>query len=494
MHSQLRQSKWRSGSLYWKIAGVFLLIAALTTVVCSVVFYRMWNRYSRTADQWVNWELAENLARELQPYIEKDLDVPKVEAVVHRLAEYNPEVELYLTDASGAILFSPVEFHDSKVDTKVIETFLNSSGAPLDPIRGLDPRRPATYPQIFSAARAVINGSPGYVYVILNGHRKRDVYQYQGDAVAWQASGSFFGTVFAISVCIGVLFFYALTRRFARMTEVLRDFEAGDYSKRIESTSNDELGIHARAFNRMADTISANIEQLKKADSLRRELVANISHDLRLPLAVIQAHLDTLSIKLNDADLEQRQKLLKEAIESCEFLNELLGDLFELSKLSADDYKPNREEFALDELALDLLIKLKPMALERGVELHDDIPQKLPFVSADLKMINRAISNLIENAIRYTPAGGRVDVSVQQKDDKILVTVADTGIGVAPEELEHIFDRFFRGSTGKRKEHEGTGLGLAIVKKTFEVHGEQIRVASELGKGTRFEFELPLVS
>ncbi|MDA0746200.1 MAG: HAMP domain-containing sensor histidine kinase, partial [bacterium] len=271
----------------------------------------------------------------------------------------------------------------------------------------------------------------------------------------------------------------------------VQKFAQGDYPQRVLVHSRDEIGQLGIAFNQMADTIISSMEKIRQNDVLRRELIANISHDLRSPLASIQGYLETVLMKESTLSLEQRRRFLNTVYHNVSMLSRLVNELFELSKLDARQVEPQTEPFSLAELAQDLILEFQPQAEEKRIRLHPPNSPNLPFVYADIGMIERALSNLLENALRYTPEGGDVTVKLTPLENSVQVCVQDNGQGISPEDLPFIFDRFYRADKSRAKNASSAGLGLAIAQKILEAHNSQICVQSEINTGTTFTFELP---
>ena len=228
---------------------------------------------------------------------------------------------------------------------------------------------------------------------------------------------------------------------------------------------------------------------MKKQDSLRRELVANVSHDLRTPLAAMHGYIETLQIKAEDFDSETRSGYLHIALQHSRRLTRLVDELFELAKLDANDSPVQTEPFAAAELAQDVIQKFKLQAEQKGVQVNLDCENNLPFVNGDIALIDRVLVNLVSNALRHTPEGGRITVSLRENDPGVEIQVEDTGSGIPEEEIPKIFERFYRGDNGARSGHHA-GLGLAIARHIVRLHGGEIRVSSKPGKGARFAFSL----
>jgi predicted ATPase/signal transduction histidine kinase len=224
--------------------------------------------------------------------------------------------------------------------------------------------------------------------------------------------------------------------------------------------------------------------------ALRRDLIANVSHDLRTPLVSLRGYLELLAAKGDGLDRAQRAQYLGIAVRQSERLGTLIDELFELAKLDFKGMTLQCERFALAELAADVAQKFQLEAEGRQVELRVvGAPARPCFVDADLGLMERVFENLVGNALRHTPAGGRVELRIGRDAEGLLVEVADTGRGIAAGDLPFIFDRFWRGADGPRG--EGAGLGLAITRRILELHGSTIRAASDGCSGSCFSFRLP---
>jgi signal transduction histidine kinase len=296
-----------------------------------------------------------------------------------------------------------------------------------------------------------------------------------------------------ISVAIvGWILFALLTRRLQLVARSVRAFERGQYNRRLDASAKDEIGELARAFNNMADTITANLEKLRATDNLRRELIANVSHDLRSPLTSIQGYVETLLMKQDSLNKKQSREYLKIILSDATMLNQMVHELFELSKYEARQIEPSLERFSLSELIQDVVLKYKPRAENQQVTLQTELPEKLFFVQGDINMIERVLSNLIENALAHTPSRGQVNAQLEDREGRALVRVTDSGKGISKNDIPFIFDRFFTSGRESSSPGRGSGLGLAIAQKIMELHGSRIYVESEPGRGSTFLFTLPL--
>lgn len=223
-------------------------------------------------------------------------------------------------------------------------------------------------------------------------------------------------------------------------------------------------------------------------ENLRKELLANVSHDLRTPLASIQGYLET-ALSIPHLDESKRTEYLGTALMSTEKLKGLIDELFDLSRLESRDRKPVIEPFSIAELASDVVAGLRITAENKGITIEESIPTDLPAVEADIALINRVLQNVLSNAVKYTETGGKVLVKLSRENNAVKVEIIDNGIGISADDLKTVFERF---RTGQRDGRKGTGLGLAIVKTILDAHEADYSFTSQPGKGSHFTFWLKL--
>ncbi len=477
-------------SLYGKISLIFLALLLVMALIQVGISVNAALHYVQETDQKLNQNLAANLAEEFRPFLSDTLKYSDIQQTMHFLMVTNPRVEIYLLDSTGTILtfFAPPEkIKRRRVSLQPIRQFLEQPGSL--PIPGDDPRS-LRRQKPFSVAKVQLTPEKqGYLYVILGGEDYDSAAAMVRDSYILRLSTTILLSVFLLTGLVGLLLFNLLTKKFQRMTRVVREFENGNYRRRIELDSQDEAGTLARAFNQMADTIVRNMDELKRTDDLRRELVANVSHDLRSPLASLQGYIETILMKDAELHPDEREKYLHILLNNTRTLNSLVGELFELSKLEARQIEPNIESFCMAELTQDIVLKFQPAAEKIPITLRAELPRDLPHVRADIALIDRALSNLIDNALRFTPRGGTVTIELKAKNDRVFVAVSDTGEGIPAEELPRIFERYYR-SERINPRRTGAGLGLAIAQKIIELHNSHIQVKSVLRRGTTFSFAL----
>jgi signal transduction histidine kinase len=477
-------------SLYWKLSTIFLFLLVLVGAAYTYLTLFQTEMYFAETNQKLNAMLADHIVREIQPFVDGKPNFKAMDGIFYDVMVVNPSVEVYLLDAEGDILtFSapPDKVTMKSVSLGPVREFIASGGTGF--LLGDNPRNPNS-PKAFSAAPVVINNQLyGYIYVILGGEEYDSVAQRIVDShiLTLGIRGLLLSLMGA--AIIGLVAIAFVTRKLRRITKTVNLFKEGDTTQRVTVTSTDELDQLGAAFNEMADSITRNIEAVRHSDTLRRELIANVSHDLRTPLASMQGYIETVLMKNETLSDDERQEYLKTILSSSERLTNLVHELFELSKLEAHQVEPHPEPFSLPELINDLTMKFLPQAEQQEVRLSATTQQGLPLVHGDIGMIERVLQNLIENAIKFTPPGGSVVVESLRADGKVLTSVRDSGVGIPEEEIPHIFNRFYRART--KPDTPGTGLGLSIARKILELHGGHITVKSRVNEGTTFMFELP---
>lgn len=270
----------------------------------------------------------------------------------------------------------------------------------------------------------------------------------------------------------------------------MRRFREGDTSVRIPNAERSDVAMLATNFNEMADTLEAQMEEIRGIDKLRRELIANVSHDLRTPLAILKGYIETLQIKKDRLSVVEQDQYLEIIEDSSDRLANLITQLFEYSKLEAKQITPNKEPFSIADLAGDLLASNKVIADKKNIRLRLKAEEKTPLVFADISLVERAIQNLLDNALKFTPEDGFISLELEPTMSTVKILVRDSGPGISEVEQAYIFERYKQTRTDHAR--QGVGLGLAIVKKIMELHNTTIRVESSSGVGSVFQFALPV--
>lgn len=301
--------------------------------------------------------------------------------------------------------------------------------------------------------------------------------------------------IFAAGTALGFGGFIAsaLTERISQVAEGARKLSQGDLTVRVPVKGNDELAELATTFNGMVTRLAAADAERRALEQTRRDLIAWVSHDLRTPLAALRLLMSALNDDVVE-DATTRQRYAQTALHEIDNLSQLINDLFELAQMDAGRIDLRKEDTALSDLISDTISSLQPIAGDNGVRLLGAVKPGVDPVRLDPQKIQRVLANLVSNSLRHTPAGGEVRVQAQRLGDQVEVRVSDSGEGIPPDDLPHIFDRFYRGERARVRERDGqrgAGLGLAIVRGLVEAHGGQIRVQSTPGQGSIFTLLLP---
>jgi len=251
----------------------------------------------------------------------------------------------------------------------------------------------------------------------------------------------------------------------------------------------DEVAELARAFNRMSQELAQSIGKERRLEEERRVLFASISHDLRTPLASIRAMVEAINDRVVTEPLAVQRYLALIQSET-EHLGRLIDDLFELARIESGSLELRLQAVPLPALVAETVAGLQLQAHEKGIDLHAEWEGDLPPLAIDGPRMQRVLTNLIQNALRHTPAGGRVDVCVARANGRVMLSVTDSGEGIAAEDRQHVFERFYRGEKSRSRERGGAGLGLAIARGIVEAHHGTIEVASPPGEGARIVITL----
>ncbi|MEM7483785.1 MAG: HAMP domain-containing sensor histidine kinase [Bacteroidota bacterium] len=483
-----------------KLTVSFLAILLLAGIGYTITSIYLSNKYFSETTQRLHANLAQDLIdekfKDTHPFDSTGtVNKALFGDIMHDMMAVNRAIEVYLLDKDGNVLYSVVLDHDApetkqkKVALAPIERFINEKGSNY--VLGDDPKD-VSKQTIFSAAQFNKDGHEGYVYIILAGEdflaTRSDLFNSYFMRLG--LGGSLLTLVFA--TLLGILAIWYLTRSLRKIIYAAKRFQQGDLQYRIENAEKTDLANVASTYNSMADTILSDIEKIKSVEQLRQELIANISHDLRTPLSVIQGYIETLHMKDAELSAEERGDYLKIISRSSERLSKLISQLFEYSKLEANQIQPEKEPFLISELANDIHRNYSILAEQKNIDLQLTMDTNVPLVFADISLVERAIQNLMDNALKFTPEGGEVIVKIKTDDDHVEITIKDSGPGIQKDNQALIFERYRQTKAGKEK--EGTGLGLAIVKKIIEIHDSSITVLSKPNEGTSFSFSLPVYS
>ena len=497
-------------SLFAKLSfALFLVVTLLGSGFFLIERYSTQNYYEEIT-QRLNASIAMYVTGERQLMKDFVVDHEALALLAQQAMVINPTVEVFLLDTGGNILahtFPPETIVRNTVDLTPVKALI---GGNVDmPLRGTDPRNQDRQ-KIFSAFPVKHNDVlQGYLYAVLGGAKYDELANSIRDSYVQRLSAGALLAIVLGAFLIGLLVFWLFTRRLSRLTTNVKEFTDSGFGENTQMTKPgqafsserphlesanhkaDEIGQLEYAFGAMANKLYEQFENLKRTDRLRRELVSNVSHDLRTPLASMHGYVETLLIKNDDLSADKRREYLEIARKHTLRLGELIGDLFELSKLDSANIQPTVETFSLAELLHDIVheyeLDAQKLDLRLAIEVSDDTTD----VYADIALVQRVLENLIRNALKFTPAGGNINIRLDKKPGAVAVAIEDTGCGIPEKDLEHVFDRFYRAENATQSSTNTAGLGLAIVRKILDLHGSRITVSSQVDQGTCFEFDLP---
>ncbi|CAI1148975.1 Signal-transduction histidine kinase senX3 [Serratia quinivorans] len=482
-------------TLTQRLTLIFALLMVVSCAISGWMQVRSSTQYSQAVIQRLSGNLAQHIADSNPLLGQNGLNAQSVQSLFGQLMAVNPSVEVYLLDKQGEIIGNAApagHLKRQKVNLQPLQALFNGANMP---VYGDDPRNPDAQ-KVFSAAPLKVNGQvEGYLYVVLLGEdydalTSSALHNSAVSMALWTS-----GLMVLFSLVAGGFAFYWVTRPIRRLTRQVSELDSGGitavqaYAALPAEGGRDEVSRLQQAFSSMAQRIAEQWQTLSQQDQQRREFIANISHDLRTPLTSLHGYLETLSVKSASLSDNDRQRYLEIALAQSRKVGRLAQELFELARLEYGVVKPQKEPFSLSELVQDVFQKFELAAEARQQRLLADIAPGIPLVFADVSMIERVLTNLLDNAIRHTPQGGEIEVRLWQQAGKVLVQVNDSGPGI-PQELRA--DLFVRPSILSSARRHASGLGLMIVRRILLLHDSDIQLVERPQTGACFRFSIPL--
>jgi signal transduction histidine kinase len=490
-------------SLRAKIIFLLATFGLLIAICLALVGYKAVRDYYTDLQYKRSSDFAERLVAMHPEMWEEYRDAPTTFGEhLREYILYAPNVGLYLLDPNGAVLASagPSQIYWSNYTVDLKPVLQGLATDPTQPIFADDPDLRDTLCLV--AARPIGNlnvpGHGGWLYVVA---RNADTDTQPGSLLRTYGLKTA-GRIGLITLGIGILMTMAImalmTRPLSALTRVAeRIGQSGlDGDPPMPETEiphasrHDEIGRLGRAFQDMLSRLSTEMSRVKSVDTKRREMVASVSHDIRTPLTALTGQLETIKLKAGELDKAQHDQLVERAIHNAEHLKRLTDSLAEVSRLDSPEFKAQTEPTALGELADDVTQRFARNAEEKNILLSVDYTEQLPLLELDAGLIERALVNLIDNALRVTPSAGQVTVAVAENNDMIRLQVTDTGPGINEEDQAQVFDLFFQ-ANAHRANRGSSGLGLSVVRRVAELHGGQAGLASSPGNGSTFHMDFP---
>jgi signal transduction histidine kinase len=272
-----------------------------------------------------------------------------------------------------------------------------------------------------------------------------------------------------------------ITKPLKEISNAAKVIADGEFNKRLDITSQDEIGELAKSFNMM-------ISALQNLEEMRRGFIANVSHELRTPMTSIRGFVE--GIMDGTIPAEKHKYYLSIVNDETNRLNRLVNDLLDLAKMEAGEMPLTIKNFNINELLRRCVINMESLIVKKDLNIQADFEEENIFVYADKDAIERVIINLLHNAVKFTPRSGQIHIITARQKERVMISIADNGVGIEPDEVDLIWERFYKSDKSRSRDKSGTGLGLAIIRNIINEHKQQIWVESEPGRGTKFTFTL----
>ena len=481
-------------SLYAKLALALTVVLLLVGTLFGGFTWYLSRQHADLVVQTFNKDLASNLIEERKLIENGELSEEMLKETFDEYMAINPSIEIYLLNQKGVIVSHSApndKVVRSSVSLDPIRAFLGRQE--YEPVLGDDPRS-SKRGKAFSVAPINTNsGMFGYLYVVLRGEAYDDVARTLEQQYLVQLGLQVLGLSLVFGLLAGLPILWLVTQRLRKLTLKMDRFQRQDgaYITSITNNQGDEVNRLSIAFESMSNRILEQIHSLEENDKKRRDLVANISHDLRTPIAAILGYLERLKSRVGKAGESERLDYIETALRNASRLSTMIEELFELAKLEAEDAAPKIEAFSISDLVQDVVQQQKLVCVNRTINIDIEAPGELPLVKGDIGMIQRVLENLIKNAVTHLENSGQVVVRLFKGAETVSINVWDSGERIPCSEISRLFDRYYQ--RGERDERIlGAGLGLYIAKQMLALHKTAIHVKNLDPIGKAFVFELPV--
>lgn len=476
-------------TLHWRLTAATAILLALLGVAIMVMLHQTSARYADEVRQRLDAGIAMYVVRETPLLHEGKVESEAFRTLAARAMIINPSAEVYVLGADGAVL-APDGGRFGAVGLAPLKRYL---AEPHDrPIYANDPTSPDRR-RIFSVAPIIKDGRvAGYLYVVLGGAPERSVAREVAGSYVLRNALFVLLAVLTASAAAAAGVFFGLTRRLRALTRgIERWFRAALPQANAAAPAapdGDEVELLSRRFQAMSSAIENQLETLRSIDARRRDFLADVSHDLRTPLASMRGYVETAILKSSTVAPDEITSYLKVALRQADHLARLVESVFEMARIESGDVALRRETIALAELLQDVAIRYAGLARSGGIALSTRLDQRDVFVEADISLVERALSNLLENAVRHTCNGGAIVLGLKADREKAVIEIADTGEGVSRLSTDENLEASARGAIGF-----GAGRGLPIVHRIAALHGSTLRLSANAEGGFTAAFALARV-
>jgi signal transduction histidine kinase len=457
-------------SIFTSIGLLMFLIIMLFGAMFIYLTYLSANHYYQATTQLLNKDVAAHIAKFTSPFKAGGLDKKKADSVFHDAMVLSPSIEVYFLDTLGVVQY--FQAPDSmirlrKIPLDNIHKLIASGGRSF--IKGPDPKNPSD-DEVFSAAEvSTEKGKLGYIYVILGSNEYRKVSRSLFDNHVLMLTLQVFGVIVALSLLLSAIYLKRIRKNFTRITHVMDQYRSGNHSARLQTDRYNEFSSLADGFNAMADQLDETIDRLLSTEKERKDFLANISHDLRTPLSIARGYIETLKeeIRKEPGDAAKQELFVQMAAKKIYQLESMVAQLFDLSRMESPEFKPVLEPLLISDIIEETVSTAQPASRVKHITLSCIGCQHPYWVLADTGMMERLVQNLIDNAVKYTPEHGRVQVTVSSVQDALEIVVENSDKPLNAALVEWINNV---SAVGPMSGKPHSGLGLAIVLKILQLH------------------------
>lgn len=474
-----------SKSLRWKFVFVMLLlILLLMTVVCVFLIQGVQRFYTNEFFKQMEAVFDKEMYSALENALGENAPVEEMQEIIGFYKgqlgiDSRTRNDYILSGTTGMVLGGSV---DGTKQIEITPSILKAIGGG----RVFGEYANASYMDV----AVPVTDAEGHVqYIIYIKDNKQTVNDLSKELITLIIEAVIVG--FAISVALSFILSKTLLQPIIGMTKAAEAMAGGDFSRKLDVESGDEIGILADTFNNMAFQLKTTLEEIKKSEALRREFVANVSHELRTPLTSIRSYAETLT-DYRDIPKEMEIDFLHVILKESDRMTKIVQDLLELSRFDAGSAQLQIEEFSLENSMRNVSDAIALEAAKHSHNIRMELADDLPGINGDRARIEQVLINILSNAVKYTPDGGTIEITSGRAGDKVWIKIKDTGIGIPEEDIPRIFDRFYRVDKARSRESGGTGLGLSIAREIVLRHAGEILIESIQAGGTAVTVVLPI--
>jgi two-component system, OmpR family, sensor kinase len=464
-------------SFYWRIGITFVAFVVVILLTQGLILSHIISS-DDAQDQFRAPVLAAEVATDVGSVLARD---PGADLSAHLRSRYPPERAgrfVFVALRGGPMFSSTAE----QVPESIRLTAMSAFGE--RPLAFTDAVRPIT-----TAPLLVDHQFAGLVLVLALESRPTGIRRELGRLLSLPSTL----VLMVATVVVALVVFNPARRRLAALEQAAQRLGEGDLTARASQAGGDEIARVAQAFNRMASELETRDAALRTSDALRRQMMADVSHELKTPLTAMRGYIETLRMPEVALDAERRDRYFETIDRETRRLERIVKDLLDLARYEHGGVVLQRRLFDIQRLFENVAGRHEREAQRKAVAIRIHVDPLADQVVADPDRIEQAVENLVGNALRHTPSGGTITLSATQADGMATLSVSDSGGGIAPEHLPHVFERFYKVDASRAAESTGSGLGLSITKAIIERHGGTIRVTSEPGR-TTFTVLLPQLS